>query len=206
MKKLVFISIIALLTIGCMKLSLFNSTPPEISNDSEYFENEYFSIKYPKGWVLSVSHEGSVDPLNEGDHIGGKPVGNYFRFLNKDFQRQYLQISIEPNSQPSNTLSSNEINVLVDNFILGLKENLKRKLNMTNVSLRKENIQFDSLPATKIEGKGSNDKESVATHTILLLPWDNYSCSVTYMDWNDYSPGVVKRMGEVVNSIQIKSK
>lgn len=183
-RKIVFPVILLTIVSSCSNLVF---SPPPISDESIYFENEYFGIWYPKGWIIAKN-------APEGNNI----VDLVF------YDPRYNKYLV-------NVIISNSIGVSARNLISGElfqkylagEKRLLDSYGITNVSCRTTSFYLDGRPAEDIISEGSNDKGTVGKHMILLDINPDLSAQIMYGCFFA-SETTKERMRRIVESVHFK--
>jgi len=113
---------VSLLMNGCSEIS---TTPLPISDENQYFENEQFSVYYPKEWSVTLRDNGSL------------LFGNY------NYRPYSFMVDIDEDKQTVEDIRNNRP---IAEIVEGPKKSIK-KMGFDNISCEYHNSVFDGKEA-----------------------------------------------------------
>lgn len=183
-KKILFLIILSTVICSCSNLL----SPPPISDESVYFENEYFSIWYPKGWDITTGTLG-----------GASNIVNLI-FYEPRYRKHSVNVIILDSGGES------IMNIIRGDLFQKYVANERRFMEdfgISGVSSRKTSLYLDGRLAEDIITEGSNEKGTIEKHMIILDVNANVGAQILYGCYFA-NEATKERMRRIVESIHFK--
>jgi len=207
MKWRTFSFILFIMTMGCT-ITFNNESPPPISDESELYENEYFKISYPKGWIVKIDSEEGTPTFNVWEKMAEENLKIdeilTVAFIYEAYSEYCIIIDVQRFHEDERKeldwgFPSGSMAGMTDHLISGYKSK-----GYTHFSNSSKPVTIGELPGLwKITRVSDDSGRLVISNTIVLNGRDYLYC-IGYNVSKDFSEAVIKRMESVVNSFSPK--
>lgn len=196
MKKLFLVLFMVFFVSGC--------GPPKINRQDIRFENDLFSIDYPKNWTFSPEKQKTDFALN---FYGVKSFG--FVLKDKDYPRYFITITVLQKQKDmfkdfiaEAPLDENAIKFVAAMKSFYSKENFSISDNSSNMS----DIKFNGIGAKFISLKVSNQSKNISFDSnSIFFVYSGKQYQITYAIYPEFKSITRARIESIVYSIKPKN-
>jgi len=185
-----------------------NSKPPEISDQNQGYENLYFSMSYPKGWIIKEvnGHENLSSPSDGHDEMFdqmAQSIGDIatIYFFDPRYTKYGIIISVLNNVEATKNFMKDAED--------GDDQELQRQYRdkgFASFSSSNNKVSIGGLPGSKQCFKASNEAGGFEIFNSILLESNDYIFHIVYRTNSNFSDKAVQRMEEIFNSFSKKSE
>jgi len=193
MKKRFLIFLIVLLAAGC--------GPPRISNQDIHFENELFSVDYPKNWIFAPEKQKTDFGLN---FYGVKSVG--FVLKDENYPRYYITIKVLEKQKDmfKDFIAGTSLDESAMQFIAAMKSFYSREgFSVTDNPTNMSDILFNGIDAKLISlgVKNQTGKISFDSNSIFFIYFGR-QYQITYAIYPEFKNITRGRIESIIYSIK----
>jgi tetratricopeptide (TPR) repeat protein len=193
--------LICIFFVGCAKAK---DQPPEISQENEQYSSQYFSMNYPKGWVVKeVNGHGDVSGIDvEAYKAGEDSVQNVLEgtivsvsFYDPKFPEFMIYVGVSKLASIDKKAGNGGAgNPEADTFF--------RRKGFTHFEIHEKNVSIGGLSGRESLTVMTNDQGQSQTVDQILIDQNNYRFSITCPQNKDFSENALNRLGEIINSFR----
>ena len=183
-----------------------NNQPPEISDQNQKYENQYFSMLYPKGWnvkeIYGPDMAGSTSDgmVQEAMQNYGPKILERIYFLDPQYADYVVLVVIIAADEHTKEV----INITGETDTKGFEKEY-RDTKFDKFSTSSNEIFLGGIKGLKQIYMATDDSGQQETENMILLSTSNFIYQIQYKEKSNFNSKTIQRIEDITNSFSLSA-